>query len=54
SSTPTYESLSFIVPPGGVTLEVGATIQGQGSAVPEPATLLLFALGGLMLARRRR
>ena len=31
----------------------GWTLNLQGAAVPEPATLALFALGGLLLSRRR-
>ena len=37
-----------------VTSFTGSSFSVSGGAVPEPASLSLLALGGLLMARRRR
>ncbi|MCK5000350.1 MAG: PEP-CTERM sorting domain-containing protein [Anaerohalosphaera sp.] len=37
----------------GQEIETGGTLSGSMSVVPEPATMLILGLGGLMLRRRR-
>lgn len=54
STPPVGGDLDFVVPTSGVIMDFRANIQGQGSAVPEPATLSLLAFGGLLVTRRRR
>jgi hypothetical protein len=48
---PTLEGLEFVTPITGTITEARLVIEGPG--VPEPATLSLLALGGLMALGRR-